>query len=189
LAALSTFAEATLYRSVVEKVNVRVGRYLFFMLAFSAGMWKASTALLPSSFAMYTTAIATGYAMGPSSVRDTRKPWIATLLFATGAIVGWPFALALSLPFVFEELFVFGGDRVPAEIRQKWLFGRWSRMTLAVLASAFVFVSVLVTFTRRALLKCADPRSGRGFVGIRSSCSRALEHHPLQHLWRRGART
>lgn len=43
LAGASTFSEVYLYRQVYEKVNNRVGRYLFFMLAFSAGMWNAST--------------------------------------------------------------------------------------------------------------------------------------------------
>ncbi len=43
LAVISTFSEVILYRQVYEKVNQRVGRYLFFMLAFSAGMWNAST--------------------------------------------------------------------------------------------------------------------------------------------------
>lgn len=42
LAVASTLCEAKLYRMVVEKVNERVGRYLFFMLLFSTGMWNAS---------------------------------------------------------------------------------------------------------------------------------------------------
>ena len=43
LAAASVFCEASLHRAVVTKVNERVGRYLFFMLLVSAGMWNAST--------------------------------------------------------------------------------------------------------------------------------------------------
>lgn len=43
LAIISVVAEAKLYRAVYEKINERVGRYLFFMLLFSAGMWNAST--------------------------------------------------------------------------------------------------------------------------------------------------
>jgi alpha-1,2-mannosyltransferase len=42
LAIISTLAEAKLYRTVVEKINERVGRYYFFFMAFSAGMWSAS---------------------------------------------------------------------------------------------------------------------------------------------------
>jgi len=40
---MSVFAEAAFYRVVVERIHERVGRYLFFMLLFSAGMWSAST--------------------------------------------------------------------------------------------------------------------------------------------------
>lgn len=43
LAFLSTLTEAAFYRAVHQKINERVGRYLFFMLLFSAGMWNAST--------------------------------------------------------------------------------------------------------------------------------------------------
>ncbi|TFK30934.1 asparagine-linked glycosylation 9 protein isoform a [Coprinopsis marcescibilis] len=144
LAAISVLAEATFYRAVVEKVNIRVGRYLFFMLAFSAGMWKASTAFLPSSLSMYTTTLAYGYAMEPSSIRNSRKPWVATIVFAAGAIVGWPFALALSLPFVFEELLVFAGDFVPQDRGKEWLVLRWKRMTISVITAALIFVPVIV---------------------------------------------
>lgn len=62
------------------------------------------------------------------------------MLFATGAIVGWPFALALSLPFVFEELFIFGGDRVEPSSRTSWMMSRWKRLFVAGLVSALIFV-------------------------------------------------
>lgn len=65
---------------------------------------------------------------------------MATICFATGAIVGWPFALALAIPFVFEELFVFGTDRVPADMYQSWLFKRWKRLFEAGIATSLIFV-------------------------------------------------
>lgn len=43
LAIISSLCEITFYRAVVEHINYRVGRYLFFMLLCSAGMWNAST--------------------------------------------------------------------------------------------------------------------------------------------------
>ena len=43
LAAISVFVEATFYRTIVDKINERVGRYYFTMMFFSAGMWSAST--------------------------------------------------------------------------------------------------------------------------------------------------
>lgn len=49
-------------------------------------------------------------------------------MFATGAIVGWPFALAVAIPFVAEELFVYGDDVVPSNSRASWLLARWKRL-------------------------------------------------------------
>jgi hypothetical protein len=43
LGVISTFCEVKFYRTVFEKINERVGRYLFFMLLTSAGMWNSST--------------------------------------------------------------------------------------------------------------------------------------------------
>jgi alpha-1,2-mannosyltransferase len=66
---------------------------------------------------------------------------MATLCFALGAIVGWPFALALAGPFVFEELFVYGADRVLPETRLSWLLKRWIRLLGAGLIASVVFVN------------------------------------------------
>ncbi|KAG1757203.1 glycosyltransferase family 22 protein [Suillus lakei] len=143
LAVVSTLCEAKLCRTVVEKVNERVGRYLFFMLLFSTGMWNAAPAFLPSSFAMYATTIAFTYSLEPSSLKNKRRTLFATMLFGTGAIVGWPFALALSLPFVSEELLVFGGDRVEPSTRRSWMISRWKRLFIAGLVSSLIFVPVI----------------------------------------------
>lgn len=144
---LSTFCEAKFYRTVVETINERVGRYLFFMLLTSAGMWSASTALLPSSFAMYTTTLAFGFALQPPSQYNPQRTFFATLLFAIGAIVGWPFSLALAIPFVLEELFIFGADRVSSATRASWMASRWKRLTAAGILASLVFVSrILLRF-------------------------------------------
>ncbi|KAK0465555.1 glycosyltransferase family 22 protein [Desarmillaria tabescens] len=143
LAFISTFCEVILYRQVYEKVNQRVGRYLFFMLAFSAGMWNASTAFLPSSFAMYTSSVAFAYSIAPSSVKGHRKTIVSTIMFATGAIVGWPFALALAVPFVFEEFFVFGADTVPSASYVSWISTRWKRLFGAGVLASLIFVPVV----------------------------------------------
>jgi len=51
LGAMSSFCEAKFFRTVAETINKRVGRYLFFAMLFSAGMWSASvcTSSLPRS--------------------------------------------------------------------------------------------------------------------------------------------
>jgi hypothetical protein len=43
LGLICSLCEARFYRSVVEHISDRVGRYMLFMLFFSAGMWNAST--------------------------------------------------------------------------------------------------------------------------------------------------
>lgn len=143
LAALSTLTEAALFRTVVERINERVGRYFFFFLLFSAGMWNASGSFLPSSFAMYTSALAFAYAFTPTSAGNPHRVRTATVVFAAGAIVGWPFALALALPFVFEELFVFGADVVTPEERVSWFGKRVTRLVGAGLLAALIFVPVV----------------------------------------------
>ncbi|KAH0838056.1 glycosyltransferase family 22 protein [Lanmaoa asiatica] len=143
LAVLSTVCEVKFFRAVVESINDRVGRYLFFILLLNAGMWNAAAAFLPSSFAMYATTLAFAFALEPSTVKNTRRTLCATMLFATGAIVGWPFALALSLPFVFEELFVLSGDKVDPVSRVSWMLARWWHLILAGLVSALIFVPVV----------------------------------------------
>ncbi|KAF8846076.1 glycosyltransferase family 22 protein [Paxillus ammoniavirescens] len=143
LAVLSTLCEARLCRTVLGTINERVGRYLFFMLLFNAGMWNATAAFLPSSFAMYTTTLAFAFSLEPPSTKSSARTLWVTLLFATGAIVGWPFALALSLPFVFEELFVLGADRVDPTVRSNWMVARWRRLIAAALVAALIFIPVI----------------------------------------------
>ncbi|KAF5388589.1 hypothetical protein D9757_004689 [Collybiopsis confluens] len=143
LAAISSIAEVTLYRKVYEKVNHRVGRYLFFMLLFNAGMWNASAAFLPSSFAMYTGTLAFAYSISPSTSTDSQRTLLTTLFFASGAIAGWPFALALAIPFVFEELFILSGDKVLSSARSIWMVNRWKRQFGCGVLAALIFVPVI----------------------------------------------
>ena len=148
---------------VLEKVNWRVARYMFFMMLTSSGMWNASVgtsnsvnrsalsgpkhvrlpAFLPSSFAMYFVTLASAFNMEPPSSRNPRRTLLVTTLFATAAIVGWPFALALSIPFVVEELFLYAGDIVPAADKSKWVTTRWLRLARSVATSALIFVGLI----------------------------------------------
>ena len=66
---------------------------------------------------------------------------LATLLFALGAIVGWPFSAALGLPFVFEQLFLTGGDIVVGRETETLRGKRWETMLKAVAAGASIAVS------------------------------------------------
>jgi alpha-1,2-mannosyltransferase len=76
-------------------------------------------------------------------MEDSRRTFLVTLLYATGAIVGWPFALALAIPFVFEELFILGADRVAPSARFSWTLARWKRLFGAGLAAALIFIPVV----------------------------------------------
>ena len=84
--------------------------------------------------------MAFSYALDPPSNAKAKRTLLATVCFAVGAVVGWPFALALAIPFVFEEIFVFGGDRVPPAIRTTWSLGRLRRFVGAAITAAMVFV-------------------------------------------------
>ncbi|KAH9950929.1 glycosyltransferase family 22 protein [Amylocystis lapponica] len=147
LGIVSSWSEVKLYRAVVEKVNYRVGRYLLFMLMFNAGMWTASTAFLPSSFAMYANTIAFSYALEPPTTSNMRRTLFATLAFATGAIIGWPFALAVAIPFVFEELFMYGADKVFSETKASWMFARWKKFITCAAVASLLFIPVIALDT------------------------------------------
>lgn len=77
---------------------------------------------------MYMNMFAFSYALDPPSLKNGQRTLLATLYFAAGAVVGWPFALALAVPFVLEELFIYGADRVLPEVRYSWLLKRWTRL-------------------------------------------------------------
>lgn len=143
----TSFCEARLYRAVVDHVNDRVGRYMLFMLLFSAGMWNASTAFLPSTFAMYATTAAASFSFVPPSSSRVQRTFAATLLFATAAIFGWPFSLLLAVPFVLEELFVYGGDLVPESALQGWIKNRWSQLFGSGAVAALLFIPVFLIDT------------------------------------------
>lgn len=96
---------------------------------------------------MYTTALAFSYACLPSSTGNKRRTFAATVIFALGGIVGWPFALALSIPFIFEELFVYGADTVTPENWNSWFGGRVVKLVGAGLAASLIFVRNLFPLT------------------------------------------
>lgn len=70
-------------------------------MLFSPGMFHASAAFLPSSFAMYTTML--GMAAFMNWKGGLKTAW-GIFFFAVGGVLGWPFSIALSAPFLFEEL-------------------------------------------------------------------------------------
>lgn len=114
---------------------------VFLLFCSPSRLLTTDKAFLPSSFAMYTTTLACSYSFRLPSISNNRRTLAATLAFATGAILGWPFSLLVSIPFIFEELFVYGLDRVPPELYRKWLRKRLTRLFSCGLVASIIFVS------------------------------------------------
>jgi alpha-1,2-mannosyltransferase len=94
-------SETRLYAAISRALNPRVGIIYLMITAFSPGMFYASVAFLPSSFAMYTSSF------GLAAFLDWRggpKTASGIMWFGIGAIIGWPFSGILIIPFVVEEL-------------------------------------------------------------------------------------
>ena len=72
-----------------------------------------------------------------------RRTLIATVLFALGALVGWPFAIAISIPFVLEEIFLLGTDRVNQPDRIQFAGKRLARLVGCGLVASLILVSRL----------------------------------------------
>ncbi|KIP10081.1 glycosyltransferase family 22 protein [Phlebiopsis gigantea 11061_1 CR5-6] len=147
LAFVSAICEAFLYRRIADKVNYRVARYFLFITLFSAGMWNASVSFLPSSFAMYANMVAFGFSLEAASNTNMRRTLYATLAFATGAIIGWPFSAAVAIPFVFEELYLYGQDTVAPKARTSWRIARWKRFATCGLVAALLLIPVVAIDT------------------------------------------
>lgn len=101
LALVSATLEARLVSAVSRSLSPRCGWILLAILASSAGLWSASVAFLPSTFTLYTTTAAITSSLN-SRTRDFILP--TTVSFALGALLGWPFSLVLSLPWVFHRV-------------------------------------------------------------------------------------
>lgn len=100
LAFVCAATEVRLYSAISRVLNPRIGVIFLMIVAFSPGFFYASSAFVPSSFAMYTSAL------GLTSFMDWHGgPRTASgiMWFGIGALLGWPFAGALIIPFVIEE--------------------------------------------------------------------------------------
>lgn len=97
LGCASASTEACLIDVVRRRLDRRVASLLLVALASSVGMYNASTAFLPSSFAMLTSTL--GLALGLDG-----RHFAASLSFAVGALIGWPFSALLAVPVVVDGL-------------------------------------------------------------------------------------
>lgn len=101
LAIVCACAETKLYSVISRSFNPRIAIFYLMIVLSTPGMFYASVALLPSSFAMYTSTL--GAAAFMDWQGGPRTP-SGIMWFGIGALLGWPFAGALVIPFVLEEL-------------------------------------------------------------------------------------
>lgn len=100
LAAICALCQTIFYRVISLTIHPRIGVLFILAMVLSPGNFHSATAYLPSSFTMYTGMLGAASFM---NWRGELKTASGVVWFATGAIIGWPFAGALILPFVAEE--------------------------------------------------------------------------------------
>ncbi|KAF2739358.1 hypothetical protein EJ04DRAFT_484095 [Polyplosphaeria fusca] len=101
LAFVCALCETRMYSTISRTLNSRVAIFFLIIMIFSPGMYHAAPAYLPSSFAMYTTMLGFSAFMDWQGGIRTAQ---GIFWFALGSLLGWPFAGALVLPFIIEEV-------------------------------------------------------------------------------------
>ncbi|OAL45013.1 hypothetical protein IQ07DRAFT_624912 [Pyrenochaeta sp. DS3sAY3a] len=101
LALACALCQTRLFSVISKTFNPRVAIFFMIAMIISPGMYHAAPAYLPSTFAMYTTMLGFSAFMDWSGAIRTAE---AITWFSIGAILGWPFAGALVLPFLAEEV-------------------------------------------------------------------------------------
>jgi alpha-1,2-mannosyltransferase len=89
---------------------------------------------------MYLNCIGFAHFLEPTTSQNMRRTLLATMAFTTGALVGWPFSIAVALPFVFEELFLYAKDTVALTNKISWMVQRWSRLVQCGLLAVLILV-------------------------------------------------
>ncbi|KAG9228090.1 glycosyltransferase family 22 protein [Amylocarpus encephaloides] len=121
LAFVCAICQTHMFRVINNTLNPRIAIFFMMSMIFSPGMFHASASFLPSSFAMYTTMVGMAAFM---NWRGGLKTAQGIFAFAIGGVLGWPFSMALSVPFLFEEI------------------------VLAFLSSKDALIDVIMRFTR-----------------------------------------
>ena len=101
LAFVCAITQTILFMVTSTTLNSRIGLFFLMATVASPGNFHASTAFLPSSFAMYLVTVGAAAFM---NWRGGLKTSQGIFWFAAAGVLGWPFAAALCAPFMFEEL-------------------------------------------------------------------------------------
>lgn len=125
------YCESTLFSAISKALNPRVGIMFMLVLISAPGMFSASAAYLPSSFAMYANMLGAGAFMDwKRSARTTAGiRW-----FGIGGIIGWPFAAALAVPFLLEDA------------AMTWITAEWIELLRSVLLGCTHLAIITVSF-------------------------------------------
>lgn len=117
------------------------------------------TTTLAMSFAIYPSRLSSNYNLSstwkgtkgfissttlPRTIPD--RTFQATLIFALGALAGWPFSILLSIPFVFEELFLPSGDvNLLANSKFSLFISRLQGFIVSAISSASILLPILLS--------------------------------------------
>ncbi|OQO04067.1 hypothetical protein B0A48_10710 [Cryoendolithus antarcticus] len=140
LAGICALCEARLFNTVAKCVNARVAWIFVGIMATAPGMFHASVAFLPSSFAMYATVLST------AAFIDRRNGFRTAqgIMFAGfGASLGWPFAVVLAVPFLLEEVFAAVNTDQQAIIDLAWRVLDGTARATGILAIQVLFDATL----------------------------------------------
>lgn len=99
-AVVCALCQTRLYVAVERTIGRNVAVAFAIISVTSAGMYHASVAYLPSSFAMYTVMMGTATFLESVDGEGTAE---GIFWFAIGSLLGWPFAGALLIPFLLAE--------------------------------------------------------------------------------------
>jgi alpha-1,2-mannosyltransferase len=101
LAFACAICQAWLWRALCLVLNGRIAMFFLIAIVFSPANFISATAFLPSSFAMYMAMLGAAAFM---NWRGGLKTSQGMYWFGLGAVLGWPFSAALSIPYMLEEV-------------------------------------------------------------------------------------
>jgi hypothetical protein len=128
---------------------------------------------------MYTTMLALSHAFTPPNSQDDQRTLAAVVYFTLGSVLGWPFALAIAIPFVFEELFVFGTDQVLAKDKSDWQLNRGIRLLFCGAVAALIPVSTKPCMRLAFTEKCVGAYCRYRFILLWKVHCSILEHREV----------
>ena len=145
-------------------------------MVISPGMFHASVAYFPSSFAMYATML------GLAAFMDWRgglKTAQGIMWFGIAGIVGWPFASALAIPFVLEETALALISKLGFETAVWRVLDGVTRCLIVLVCAPAL----------RLRLSSVSPNCYPGIRGVRRSLflpqcrGGTFQSREIQHLW------